>query len=77
MNGSRLAAGCNEGSVYVWAYPTAEIVYKVQEHRDWIETLFWSPFKEHLFASCHIVISLLFNLFNFLRLTQIIFFLDP
>nr|CAH0102690.1 unnamed protein product [Daphnia galeata] len=41
INGSRLAAGCNE----------------VKEHTDWIETLFWSPFKEHWFTSCHILLD--------------------
>jgi hypothetical protein len=74
VNGSRLAAGCDEGDVYVWAYPSAEIIFKVKEHTDWIDTLFWNPFNEHLFASLDIVMSRFF-FYLFCRFNQMIFLL--
>ena len=50
VNGTQLAAGCRDGIVIVWSYPTGEILFQINKDHS-VAKIKWNPFRENVFAS--------------------------
>ena len=51
VNGTQLAAGCNDGTVVAWSYPTGKILFKMNEQKEWVAEIKWNPFRQDVFAA--------------------------
>ena len=53
VNGTQLAAGCKDGTVISWSYPSGEIFFQMNDHKEPAYGIKWNPFREDVFAARH------------------------
>ncbi len=51
MNGTQLAAGCADGTVVVWSYPSGDVLFEEKKHSDLVGLIAWNPFKQDVLAT--------------------------
>ena len=55
VNGTQMAAGCNDGTVIAWSYPKGEILFQMKGHKELVNRIKWNPFREDVFATfCYV-----------------------
>ena len=74
VNGTQLAAGCNDGTVIAWSYPKGEILFQMNEHKG-VYGIKWNPLRQDVFATRHRVRNAVDSLFHCsIRLFRIFLF---
>ena len=63
VNGTQLAAGCEDGTVIAWSYPKGEILFQMNEHEESIG-IKWNPFRQDVFVTRHGVRNAADSLFD-------------
>ena len=51
MNGTQLAAVCNDDTVIAWSYPSGEILFPIKRHEILGNEIKWNPFTQDVFAA--------------------------
>ncbi len=51
VNGTQLAAGCADGTVIVWSYPSGDVLFEEKKHSDKVKLITWNPFRQDVFAT--------------------------
>ena len=64
VNGTQLAAGCEDGTVIAWSYPKGEILFQMKGHAEWENTINWNPFRQDVFAARDRVRNVVNSLFH-------------
>ncbi len=51
VNGTRLAAGFEDGTVIAWSYPSGNVIFRMKKHSDYVKLIVWNPFRQDVLAT--------------------------
>ncbi len=52
VDGTQLAAGCDDGTVIVWSYPSGDVIFEENKHSTEVDSIAWNPFRQDVLTTC-------------------------